>query len=128
MKLLLTEAEWEQADALWSDAFEVAASRLTYLETRAALAAAGRAHRFDPAHLALARTKLEERWAGILPIELDTLVGEAASRAAETYGLRAGDAVHLASALILEDEELVFATWDGVLRSAAAAAGLAVAP
>jgi predicted nucleic acid-binding protein len=47
---------------------------------------------------------------------------------AEMYALRALDAVHLAAALALANEELVVATWDDWLGAAARTAGLAVAP
>ena len=42
--------------------------------------------------------------------------------------LRAGDAIHLASALVLGDPDLVMATWDQGLGRAAREVGLAIAP
>ncbi len=61
-------------------------------------------------------------------IELDDTLIRAAADAAEVLQLTAGDAIHLASALTLDEPELVFATWDAELRRAALDAGLAVAP
>lgn len=52
---------------------------------------------------------------------------ELAGGLADRYGLRAYDAVHLASALVLEDPELIFTTWDRDLSRAARARGLVVA-
>jgi hypothetical protein len=46
---------------------------------------------------------------------------------AERHRLRSLDAVHLASALALGDPEVVLATWDADLGSAARAEGLALA-
>ena len=74
------------------------------------------------------RGELETRWQALSVAEVDRPLVEAAAQAAEYHGLRANDAVHLASALILDDSELVFASWDEELRREAARAGLAVAP
>lgn len=43
-------------------------------------------------------------------------------------GLRARDTIHLATALSLEEPDLVFAPWDGDLRWAAGELGLPIAP
>lgn len=61
-------------------------------------------------------------------LELEADVATLAGELAEGHRLRAGDAVHLASALALGDPELVVASWDGELRRAALEAGLAVFP
>jgi predicted nucleic acid-binding protein len=47
---------------------------------------------------------------------------------AEHHRLRAGDAIHLASAVAVGDGELVVASWDAELRRAVGEVGLAVAP
>ena len=59
-------------------------------------------------------------------IELDPALARSAGELAEVHGLRAGDAVQLASALL--SRAPVLATWDAELRHAALEAGLAVAP
>jgi uncharacterized protein len=59
---------------------------------------------------------------------VDEVLVREAGDVAETFALRALDAVHLAAALVLADEGLVFATWDDRLRAAALNAGLAVTP
>jgi hypothetical protein len=64
--------------------------------------------------------------------ELDTVevTGEIVRRAgglAETFALRGYDAVHLASAELLNDPELVLAASDGQLRLAAGRLHIAVA-
>lgn len=61
-------------------------------------------------------------------IDLDDELVTAAGDVAETRRLGAGDAIHLAVALELDEPLLVFAAWDQALRNAANEVGLAVAP
>lgn len=55
-------------------------------------------------------------------------MGARAGAFAETFGLRAGDAVQLASILELDLDTTVIVAWDVQLRAAAHAAGMAVYP
>jgi len=73
-----------------------------------------------------AREQLESLWEQIGVIELDPALAWSAGGLAELHGLRAGDAVQLASALL--SSAPVLATWDAELRRAALEVGLAVAP
>ncbi len=58
-----------------------------------------------------------------------TSISARAGAIAETYGLRAGDAIQLASMLELDPQhEVVVVAWDARLRAAVAAAGLMVFP
>ena len=128
MKLLLEEDSWEHVSELWTASDEIVSSRLTYVETRAALERARRSDRLPGERLGAVKADFGTRWHEIFAIEpVEPLIVLAAD-IAERYGLRAYDAVHLASALALEDPELWFLTWDGELSDAASAAGLAVAP
>jgi prevent-host-death family protein len=128
LRELLRETGWERAAELWNDALLAASSRTAYVEVRAAIAAAARGARLPPARAEEARGTFDERWQAVLVVELDEPLALQAAEAADRYGLRAADAIQLASALVLEDLELVFATWDDRLRAAAADADLAVAP
>ncbi|MBA2384274.1 MAG: PIN domain-containing protein [Actinobacteria bacterium] len=112
---------------LWDEAAEVYASRLTYVESRAALAARGRASRRHRRQLAQAKIELEDRWETVAIVELNELVREVAALAAERHRLRGADAVHLASAAVL-GSGVTMVTRDGALRRASLAAGLDVAP
>jgi predicted nucleic acid-binding protein len=98
-----------------------------YAEVRAALAAARRRRRLSQGAVNAARTEIEVRWSEIDVQHVDEMLVRNAGDVAETYALRPLDATHLAAALALTDEELVFATWDDRLRAAARKAGLAVA-
>ena len=102
------------------------ASRLAYVEARAAVAAARRARRLSTNAYERAKTQLEALWAELASVELSRPVVELAAVVAERHALRANDAVRLASALMVRAP--LIATWDRELRRAAEEAGLAVAP
>lgn len=53
-------------------------------------------------------------------IGLDAVLARAAGELAERHALRGYDAVHLASAIAIEDPDLVMATWDRDLAAATA--------
>lgn len=128
VKLLLAEEGRERALAIWERADLVFASRLLYPEVVAALSAARRAGRLAERGRRTARGEFEALWRQTQVVELDDGVARAAGELAEWLSLRAGDAVHLASALVLADPNLTLATWDRELAHAASEAGLPVAP
>ena len=128
VKVLRNEDGSAEAQALWRRISRAHASRLTGIEVRAALAAAHRNHRLTDTELAVALEREHQVSSGTLMIELDASVEAIARDVAVRHGLKGADAVHLASALVLEEAELVFATWDRRLHLAAQAEGLAVAP
>jgi len=107
----------------------VATSRLTFVEVRAGLAAARRSDRLDRDTHDRAVIAFMDAWAGYDVLELSEEVSVRAGAVAETYGLRAGDAIQLASMLELDPRrEVIVVAWDTRLRVAAAAAGLTVFP
>jgi predicted nucleic acid-binding protein len=61
-------------------------------------------------------------------IGLDDTLARAAGELAERHALRGYDAVHLASATAIDDSDLVIATWDRDLASAAIAKNQIVVP
>jgi uncharacterized protein len=72
--------------------------------------------------------KFEAEWGWFDVIEVDQGLAERAAGLALSHGLRTLDALHLAAALGLEDEDVTFVTWDRRLHGAARAEGLAVLP
>ncbi len=72
--------------------------------------------------------RLAELTSGMVLIDVDATLSTAAGVLAAHHELRGYDAVHLATALTLAPERLVFATWDRGLGRAASDAGLRVAP
>ncbi len=67
-------------------------------------------------------------WASATVVDLSDQLADRAAALVATRRLRTLDAIHLASALEVADEDLVFATWDRRLWDAAVAEGLQVLP
>ncbi len=129
VKLFMPDEEGASTAAELWDASDVAlTSRITYPEGRAALASAHRARRLTARALGRARDALDTTFQRLAVVELDRSIAELAGDVAERYSLRAYDAVHLASALAIEDEALVVLTWDERLAAAARRAELEVVP
>jgi predicted nucleic acid-binding protein len=111
---------WDRADLLVS-------SQLVYPEACAALAAAARASRIDqPTHVN-AVAALEDLYAQLRIIAIDEPLARQAGELATQRALRSHDAVHLACALHVESDDVLLATWDRALNSAARATGQLIA-
>ncbi len=118
----------EVAKDIWDRADLIASSQLIYPEARAAAAMAARTGRIDANALRSAVRSIDDLYAEIRVIGIDGALARLAGTLAERHGLRGYDAVHLASALSIEDAELLTATWDSDLAAAALACGYAVVP
>jgi len=128
IKLLVGEQGSGLAGELWSRASSRLASRLVYPEARAALAAARRLARIDARTHRAAVDDLVAACAAVRLVGVDWQLALSAGDVAERYALRGYDAVHLATALSIDDPELVLVTWDRDLARAAISAGRCVAP
>ena len=103
-------------------------SQLVYPEARAAAAAAYRRRRITSTSLRRAVERIDELCSELDVIGLDPDLAHSAGDLAEAHGLRGYDAVHLATALSVESDSKLLATWDGDLARAAVAAGCRVSP
>lgn len=128
VKLVVEENGSDLAATLWDGCDAAVSSRLAYPEVRAALAAAGRARRLDPADQDRAELAWEEYWAATRTVELTERVTAHAGQLAGQHSLGGADAVHLASLLAVGVGETLFAVWDQRLRAGAQAAGVRLAP
>jgi uncharacterized protein len=128
VKLVLDEPGSPLAGELWDACDGALSSRLAYPEVRAALAASARNHDLDADELREAEQSWEEFWAATRKVELTPDVEQHAGQLARSHALRGADAVHLASALAVDDNDLVVAVWDRRLHSGVLAAGVQVAP
>jgi uncharacterized protein len=128
VKLVVEEDGSELAAQLWDNCDAALASRLAYPEVRAALAASARNHDLAEGELLAAEHAWEEFWAATRPVELTPAVERQAGQLAKSHALRGADAVHLASALAVNDPDLVVAVWDRRLHAGVLAAGVRVAP
>jgi predicted nucleic acid-binding protein len=127
VKLLLEEPGAEDARDLWDEADLVSVALIAYPEARSAFASAQRARRISIAELEGAKRKLDRLWTQTQVIDLDEAVAMSAGDIAESFELQGYDAVHLATALMLQDGSLVVATWDADLRRACLEAELPIA-
>ena len=102
-------------------------SRLLYPEARSAVARAGRSERLSSARLSAVRAGVERLWEDVDAIDVSDDLARRAGDLAEDHGLRAYDAVHLASALAVADAETVLVAADRALVDAARALELSTA-
>ncbi len=128
MKLVFDEAGSDLVGELWDRASSVVSGQLAYPEARAAAAAAHRNGRLDATQLRAAVRAIDEIYGELTKVSVDAALAKAAGELAERRALRGYDAVHLASALSIDDPDVVLATWDRALADAAGQEGLAVAP
>lgn len=129
VKLFVREDGSDSVGSLVGTASFVATSRISYVETVAAFARAGREGRFTPSQEKQAGRNLDRHWRGIAIVEVDDPLTREAARLCRQLTLRAADAIHLASAAVLaNDEEIVFACWDRRLAESAAQIGFSILP
>jgi predicted nucleic acid-binding protein len=128
LKLVIAEDGTDKATLLWEEAGEVVVSRLAWPEAVAALAAAREGRRVSEEGYETATDGLRLCFERCTAVSIaDSLVDRAADLAAG-YGLRAADAIQLATALAVMEADSVFVTWDKRLRLATIQAGLVSAP
>lgn len=126
--LLILEDGSHAAAQLWDEAVRVVSVSLTLAEGRAALAQAARLGRLSEADLDGAKRQFRVLAEEIDFVETTRPILTTAGDVAEQYQLRAYDAVHLAAALRVADDDLVVVAGDRDLLRAARSAALAVAP
>ena len=131
VKLYIREAGSKEVQKLARASAALATSIVAYAETRAAFA---RLLREEMTVEKRHRERLQQfnaDWESFMRIELGHALSRTAGELAEAYALRGFDAIHLASALWLNDTsggQLQFSAFDARLRAAAERAGLPVAP
>ena len=75
-----------------------------------------------------ATSAVKEEWPAFGVVEVDQALVEHAAGLAIDRDLRSLDSLHLAAALVLPGDDLMFVTWDRRLHTAAGAEGLQVLP
>ena len=112
IKLIVDEEGSDRAELIWQSADSVASVSLVVVEARAALAAAVRGDRLSSEQLHDARTELAAFVDDLHLVDVTENLIESAARLAETESLRGYDAVHLASALLVDAAVLTSADRD----------------
>jgi predicted nucleic acid-binding protein len=105
----------------------VASSIAAFVETRAAFARRRRAGELAPADHRRLVQEFGADWDRYLKLEMSEAIVVEAAELADRHRLRAYDAIHLASVLLLRErigEAPTFACWDRELNTAAASEGL----
>lgn len=123
--LLIAEPGSASCRRFFDDADTVVSSRLTYVETAAALGQARRLDRITTRIHQESLRSLDELWAQLDVVEADEHLIRDAAQLAHQHDLRGYDAVHCASARQLDDDDLVAATGDRRLLRAWLALGIA---
>jgi predicted nucleic acid-binding protein len=127
VKLYIREDDSDDIAAAVADAAVVATSLLAYPEACAAFERRRRERSVSPAALKAVRKAFDADWASWIAVGIDTDLARHSARLAEKHGLRAADALHLASfARILtaaEDDDVRFLCADDRLSKAARSLG-----
>lgn len=77
---------------------------------------------------AAATKAVREEWPAFGVIEVDQSLAESAAQLAIDRELQSLDALHLAAALMIADDDLVLAVWDRRLHAAARTEGIRLIP
>lgn len=125
--LLVDEPTSPACERLWNEASRVVCVRLVYAEARAALARAERMGRMTRRQLTESVAELGSLLAVVDYVEVTDDLVRAAGDLVQDHALRGYDAVHLAAALSVADDELVLVTGDLELAQAAHDLGLGTA-
>lgn len=125
--LLIAEPGSEFCRRFWNDSDSVVTTRLLYVEAAAALAQGLRLGRLTEQGHRDALGLLDRMWPEFELIEVDEAVTARAAALAHQFGLRGYDAVHCASAVQLDDHDLVVASGDQKLLKACAQLGMSTA-
>lgn len=114
------------AAELWNGADLVASSQISDLEVRTVLSGGLRLGKLGQRAFDAATLRWEELRRGMWQIDLSARVTERAAALAEDHTLRPTDAIHLASAELLEAPGLVVLGWGEQFVAAARSEGHAV--
>lgn len=124
VKRFIAERGSARVHALMVEESRLATAKIAYVETYAALNRRQRAGHISRVQYTLFSQRFEEQWQGFMRIGLDDSILMLARHLTQRYPLRAYDAIHLASAMRLQDSSgqgIVFAAADERLLQAAAA-------
>lgn len=125
LKLVIEEEGSDHVALVWDTADVLASTALVLVEGRAALAAAQRGARLTPAQHRRAKAEITSLVDELTLVEVNEDLIATAADLAEEEALRGYDAVHLASALLIEAS--VLASADIALCDAAERRGLHIA-
>lgn len=106
-------------------------TRIAYVECRAAISRAEREGRLDTRQAAQTVEDFDRSWPDLQVVEFTADIAKQAGDLTRAHRLRAGDAIHLASAAVLGEEDpgqITFGCWDARLWVAAKDLGYPMIP
>ena len=124
--MLVAEPSTPLCQRIWQDADRLVSSALAYVEAAATLAMAQRQLRITSKEREIAWSRFTEIWPDVDVVEVDTQLLVTAAELTSTLALRGYDAVHCASAKLIDDPDLVVAAGGAQLLDAWSGLGLAV--
>jgi predicted nucleic acid-binding protein len=110
--LLIEEPSSDACRRLWDEADDVVLSRLGYVEAASALAQAERLGRLTSRQQRSALRSLDDLWTQVQIAEIDQPLVERAAHLARQLALRGYDAVHAASAEVVNGDSVVAGSGD----------------
>jgi len=129
VKLYVQESKSRETKQLAETAEVLATSRIAYVEARAAFARKHRDRGLTTArHRSVVRC-LDQDWDSYFVVDIPDSLAKMAGALAERHALRALDAIHLASAVVIHDKagrDLTFYCFDARLSAAARDEGLRI--
>jgi predicted nucleic acid-binding protein len=131
IKNYVRETSSDQVIELLSQHQFIGTSAITQAEMASAMSKAGRLRWVENDDIESAWQDFISHWAAFIRLPLSTGIIEQVAALCWRYGLRAYDAIHLASALTWKDvagDEVIFACFDQALTKAARKEGLQVWP
>lgn len=126
------EEETQRVQQLFTAGVTFACASLGIVEVTATLARKAKAREIRRGRLIQKMQELEEDWTRFIQIHMTDEVVHRAQEVARQHALRGADAIHLASALVLQsrfvekEDHLVFVVSDRQLREAAILVGFVV--
>jgi predicted nucleic acid-binding protein len=131
VKRYFKEPYSDQVIAQWQDATEIVTSSVAYAETLAAIHRKKRESALDDDLVKKIADALRRDWNSFVRIHVNEELNEYIDRAIQGHPLRGFDAIHLASALIMNDQfpgNVFFMCFDQTLTQAAIKEGIKTFP
>jgi predicted nucleic acid-binding protein len=131
LKKYYKEVGSEEIIESWKAATEIAISSIAYAETMASFHRKRREKQTPPKASSPVFESFQKDWESFIRIEVTDNLNESIKRISAAYPLRGFDAIHLASALLINErvpEGFLFACFDKILLKAAQGEGLETLP
>jgi uncharacterized protein len=131
VKRYFREPYSEEVISRWKTATHIVTSSVAYAEMMASIFRKKREADLGDTLIRKIADSVQRDWEGFIRVEVNDELNRYIDRVVERYPLRGFDAIHLASAILIQErvpEDFVFACFDGRLARAARSQGLETFP